>query len=136
MVSSDSCESEIEISPGTPRSAIIAHLYRHPEQNHALEDIMDALGISREAVTTTLAQLHDDGYIGKADEKRYHALADQRAIRRYVASLDELHRMFGHHRDAGTAPEKPRSKIGGDRTDQELDAELSRLEASLEDHRF
>jgi hypothetical protein len=39
--------------------------------------------------------------------------------------------MFGHHRDADATPEEPETKIGEDRTEEALDAELADLEDEL-----
>jgi hypothetical protein len=39
--------------------------------------------------------------------------------------------MFGHHRDADFQPEEPETKIGEDRTDEELDADLTELEGGV-----
>lgn len=47
------------------------------------------------------------------------------------ASLDQVHRMFGHHR--GTDPESPDRMIGEGRSDAELEAELYELETAILD---
>jgi hypothetical protein len=58
-------------------------------------------------------------------------LGNRDDIRRYVSRLDQVHRMFGHHRDA--EPETPEKQIGGDRTEEALNAELAALEADNDD---
>lgn len=48
------------------------------------------------------------------------------------ASLTQLLRMFGHHREEGVEPEQPETQIGDMHTDEELEAELAALEAGFE----
>jgi len=51
------------------------------------------------------------------------------AIRQYASSLNQLYRMFGHHRDSDTIPEEPEKQIGAERTDEELEDVLKELES-------
>lgn len=124
-------DSEINLRPGTTKSDIVAHLYKNPEWGYSPKDIKNDLDIPRGTATTTLKRLYDDDYIGKTDDGYYYALSEREDIRRYVSSLDQTHRMFGHHRDADAAPEEPEKQIGEGRTDEELEAELAELEDDL-----
>lgn len=121
-------DSELALRPGTTKSDVVAYLYQNPEWGYSPRDIRDALDVPRGTATTTLKRLYDEGYVGKTDDGYYHALGERADIRRYVSSLDQVHRLFGHHRDADTTPEEPEKRIGAGRTDDELEAELDALE--------
>lgn len=124
-------DAELNLRPGTTKSDIVAHLYKNPEWGYSPKDIKNELDVPRGTATTTLKRLYEEGYIGKTDDGYYHALSEREDIRRYVSSLDQTHRMFGHHRDPDAAPETPEKQIGEDRTDEELEAELEALEDDL-----
>ena len=126
-------DPEIDLRPGTTKSEIVAYLYRNPEWGYSPQEIKEALDIPRGTATTTLKRLYDDDYLGKTDDGYYYALSEREDVRRYVTSLDQVHRMFGHHRDADPTPEEPEKQIGEGRTDEELDAELAELEDSTGD---
>jgi len=125
--------AELDLRPGTTKSDIVAYLYRNPEWGYSPQEIKEALDIPRGTATTTLKRLYDDDYVGKTDDGYYHALSDRDDIRRYVSSLDQVHRMFGHHRDGDVTPEEPDKLIGESRTDEELEAELDTLEGGIDD---
>jgi len=124
-------DSDINLRPGTTKSDIVAYLYQNPEWGYSPQDLKEALDIPRGTATTTLKRLYDNSYIGKTDDGYYYALSEREDIRRYVSSLNQIDRMFGHHRDADATPEEPEKQIGGGRTDEELDAELTELENDL-----
>lgn len=126
-------DAELSLRPGTTKSDIVAYLYQHSEWGYSPKDIVDALDIPRGTATTTLKRLYDDDYIGKTADGYYHALADRADIRRYVASLTQTRRMFGHHRDPDTTPEEPDKQLGDGRSDEDLDAELADLESNSGD---
>jgi hypothetical protein len=126
-------DAEIDLRPGTTKSDIVAYLYQNPEWGYSPQDVKEALDIPRGTATTTLKRLYDDDYIGKTDDGYYHALGDRDDIRRYVANLNQAQRMFGHHRDADAEPEEPETKIGEDRSDEELNAELAELEDDVDE---
>lgn len=121
-------DPELALRPGTTKSAIVEFLYQHSQWGYSPKDITEALEIPRGTATTTLKRLYDDSYVGKTDDGYYYALSDREDVRRYVSSLDQTHRMFGHHRDEEATPETPEKRIGDGRTDEELDAELEVLE--------
>lgn len=124
---------EIDLRPGTTKADIVAYLYQNPEWGYSPQDIKEALDIPRGTATTTLKRLSDDGYLGKTEDGYYYALDEREDLRRYVASLEQVHRMFGHHRDADASPEEPETQIGGERTAEELEAELTELEERIGD---
>ena len=121
-------DAELALRPGTTKSAIVAFLYENPEWGYSPQDVTEALSIPRGTATTTLTRLYDDDYIGKTEDGYYHALSEREDIRRYVSSLDQVHRMFGHHRHADATAEEPDTQIDEGRTDDELEAELAALE--------
>lgn len=125
--------SEIDLRPGTTRSEIVAYLYRNSEWGYSPQDIKEALDIPRGTATTTLKRLYDDGYLGKTNDGYYYALSEREDVRRYVSSLNQVHRMFGHHRDADAIPEEPDKRIGEGRTDEDLEAELADLDGDISD---
>lgn len=125
-------DSEIDLRPGTTKSDIVAYLYRNPEWGYSPREIQEALEIPRGTATTTLKRLYDEEYVGKTDDGYYHALSERSDVQRYVSSLDQVNRMFGHHRDAAATPEEPDRQIGDGRTDEELEAELTELEDDSE----
>ena len=124
-------DPELDLRPGTTKSDIVAHLYQNPEWGYSPQEIKEALDIPRGTATTTLGRLSDEGYVGKTDDGYYYALREREDICRYVSSLDQVDRMFGHHRDADATPEEPEKQIGEGRTDEDLDAELTELEEDL-----
>jgi len=126
-------DSEINLRPGTTKSDIVAYLYQNPGWGYSPQEIKETLDIPRGTATTTLKRLYDDGYVGKTDDGYYHALGEREDIRRYVSNLDQVHRMFGHHRDADATPEEPEKQIGEGRTDEDLEAELTELEKEAGD---
>jgi len=127
-------DSDLTLRPGTTKSDIVAYLYRNPEWGYSPKDITESLDIPRGTATTTLKRLYDDDYVGKTDDGYYHALSERDDIRRYVSSLEQAHRLFGHHRGADATPEAPEKQIAEDRTDEALDAELAALEDEIGDH--
>lgn len=126
-------DPEIELRPGTTKSDIVAHLYRNPEWGYSPQEIKEILDIPRGTATTTLKRLYDEDVLGKTDDGYYYARDEREDVRRYVSSLDQVHRMFGHHRDADATPEEPEELLGGGRTDEELEAELAELKDNVGD---
>ncbi len=125
--------AELSLRPGTTKSDLVAYLYQNSEWGYSPQELKEALDIPRGTATTTLKRLYDDDYIGKTDDGYYYALRERDDIRRYVSSLNQVDRLFGHHRDADATPEEPDKQIGGGRTDEELDAELTKLEAEVDE---
>jgi predicted transcriptional regulator len=121
-------DPDIEITPGTTKSKIIALLYNNPDNGFSADDIQDQLDISNETATTTLTRLNIDGLIGET-ENRYHALNHRDDLRRYTGSLNQLKRMFDdkdydEHTDIDNSHHE-------DINEDELDAEIAELEADI-----
>jgi len=125
-------EPEINLRPGTTKSEIVEFLYQNPEWGYSPRDIEEALDIPHGTATTTLSRLYDDETVGKTADGYYYALSDREDIRRYVANLDQVNRMFRQHRESD-APDEPDTQIGAGRSDDELEAELESLEDELEE---
>ena len=121
-------DPDIEITPGTTKSKIIALLYNNPDNGFSADDIQDQLDISNRTATATLTRLNIDGLIGET-ENRYHALNHRDDLRRYTGSLNQLKRMFDdkdydEHTDIDDSHHK-------DINEDELDAEIAELEADI-----
>lgn len=126
---SDSNDVDIELTPGTTKSEIIALLYNNPDDGFSANDIQDQLDVTNGTVTTTLTHLNINGLIGKTENKYYHALNHRDDLRRYVVSLNQLERMFDD-KDYDEYTDVDDSHLE-DINEDELDAELAELEADL-----
>jgi Mn-dependent DtxR family transcriptional regulator len=125
---SDTQDADIDLTPGSPKSDIVAVLYGNPDNKFRVEDIRERLDIPQGEITTTLTQLTNGGLIGEAGD-RYYALDQRDDLRRYVASLSQLEMMFGDKSyDEHTTIDDSLEEIDED----ELDAELAELEAELD----
>lgn len=125
----DTHTPDADLIPGTTKSDIVAFLYEHPEYGYKPAEVKDTLDIPHGTATTTLKRLHEEGYIGKTDDSYYHALDNRDDLRRYVAALDQLHRMFNQPQptdeaDMGGAPEETIDVAAADAELEELEAEL------------
>lgn len=126
---SDTHDADIDLTPGTPKSDIVAILYGNPDNRFSVGDIRERLAIPHGTVTTTLTQLTNDGQIREAGDRYYHALDQRDDLRRYVGSLNQLETMFeDKNSDEHTTIDD--SQLG-DIDEDELDAELAELEAEL-----
>lgn len=124
----DTHDPEIDLTPGTAKSDILAFLYRSPEFGYRPTEIRDLLDVPHGTATTTLKRLYDDGFVGKTEDSYYHALDHREDLQRYVASLDQVDRMFGERQGAGIDQSSPNP------VDEEaLDAEVADLEAELDE---
>lgn len=56
----------------------------------------------------------------------------QTDIRRWLSSIDQARRMFGHHRE-GEVPEEPSKQLPDAGSDEELEADLEELEEELDE---
>jgi DNA-binding MarR family transcriptional regulator len=90
----DTHAPDIDLTPGTTKSDIVAFLYNNPEYGYRPSEIREHLDIPHGIATTTLKRLHEASYIGKTEDSYYHALEHRETLRRYVAGLDQLDRMF------------------------------------------
>lgn len=129
----DTHNPEIDLTPGTTKSDIVAMLYSNPEYGYRPAEVRDHLDIPDGTATTTLKRLYDQGYVDKTADGHYHALEHREDLRRYVAGLDQLERMFGEPAADGRAEapddeDNPPESID----DDAVEAELDELESELE----
>lgn len=126
---SDTQDADIDLTPGSPKSEIVAVLYGNPDDRFSVDDIRERLDIPQGEITTTLTRLTNGGLVGEAGDKYYHALDQRDDLRRYVASLSQLEMRFGDKSyDEHTTIDDSLEEIDED----ELDAELAELEAELD----
>lgn len=123
----DEHEPDVDLTPGTTKSDIVAFLYRNPDYGYRPVEIRDELDIPRGTATTTLKHLHDGGYVGKTSDSHYHALDHRDDLSRYVTSLAQLDRMFATREEPDNTSGTPNEV-----DEAELDAELEALEATLD----
>jgi DNA-binding MarR family transcriptional regulator len=129
----DTHDPDVDLRPGTTKSDIVAFLYNNPEYGYKPSEVSDHLDIPHGTATTTLKRLHEAGYIGKTDDSYYHALEHREALRRYVAGLDQLDRMFTQPTDKGRPPTSDTEDAFPERIDDaEIEHELAELEDELE----
>lgn len=117
----DTHTPEADLTPGTTKSDIVAFLYANSEYGYKPIEIRNHLDIPHGTATTTLKRLHEEGYIGKTDDSYYHALDNREDLRRYVASLDQLHRMFNRPTDETDMGDAPAEDIDIAAVEDELD---------------
>lgn len=130
----DTHNPDIDLTPGTTKSDIVAFLYENPEFGYKPAEIKEHLDIPHGTATTTLTRLHEQGYIGKTKDSYYHALENREDLRRYVASLDQLERLFDHPTDGsdGSTPAAT-DRSAEDVDDDELEGLVTDLEAELDE---
>lgn len=126
----DSHTPDINLTPGTTKSDIIVFLYNNLEFGYKPAEISNELDIPHGTATTTLSRLYNSDYVGKTTDGYYYGLDDQDEVHRYLSSLDQTRRMFGHHTDTDNTT--PDTVAPDDQpTDAELEAELDDLEEDL-----
>ncbi|EMA55877.1 MarR family transcriptional regulator [Halococcus salifodinae] len=108
----------------------MAFLYNNPEYGYKPSELREHLDVPHGTATTTLKRLHEAGYIGKTEDSYYHALEQRESLRRYVASLDQLDRMFTQPTDNDRPSASDTEDVPPERID---DAEIERELAELED---
>lgn len=124
----ESHPDDIELTPGTTKSDIVVFLYRNSEYGFRPTEISDRLDIPAGTATATLSRLYADGLVGKTADGHYHALDDRDDVRRYAASHEQLHRLFGHHR----TEDDPSAGAPQSVPDEDLAEELESLDAALD----
>ena len=130
----DSHDPEIDLTPGTTKSDIVAFLYSNPEYGYRPNEIATELDIPHGTTTTTLTRLHEEGYIGKTEDSYHYALDNREDLRRYVASLDQLDRMFTQPSETAVAEShQSEHSTHEDVAEAELEAELDDLERELDE---
>lgn len=121
----DTHDPDLELTPGTTKSDVVAFLYANPDLGYKPAEIRDELDIPRGTATATLTRLHDEGLVGKTKDGYYHALDRREDIHRYVTSLDQLDRLF----DRPTEEATDAQSSSPDSVDEDaLDAEVADLE--------
>ena len=125
----DTHDPDIDLKPGTTKSEIVRFLYTHVEYGFKPAEIRDRLDVPHGTATTTLKRLHEAGHIGKTQDGYYHAIEGREDLRRYVASLGQLERMFQQPEKGG--PTTTGTDVPDD-SDEKLDTELDELEAEQE----
>jgi DNA-binding PadR family transcriptional regulator len=125
----DTHDPDIDLTPGTTKSDIVAFLYTNPEYGYKPTEIREHLDIPHGTATTTLKRLREAGYIGKTEDSYYHALDHQERLRRYVAGLDQLDRLFNHPSDTDHPSTRDAEGAPPNRIDEaDLDRELVELD--------
>lgn len=122
-------DPDVTLTPGTTKSEIVMYLYQHPELGFRPAEIRDALDVPRGTATTTLKRLYEDDYVGKTEDGYYYALSHRDDLHRYVASHEQLTRMFTDRSADVTDSDEDDS---GEVTDPDLGAEVDDLEDELE----
>lgn len=77
----DTHTPDVDLTPGTTKSDIVAFLYENPEYGYKPLEVKEQLGIPHGTATTTLKRLHEESYIGKTDDGWYHALDHREDLR-------------------------------------------------------
>jgi DNA-binding PadR family transcriptional regulator len=128
----DTHDPDINLTPGTTKSDIVAFLYENPEYGYRPSEVREYLDIPHGTATTTLKRLHEAGYVGKTEDGYYYALEQQETLRRYVAGLDQLDRMFTQQRENDRSPTSG-AKEGSTELidDAEVECKLEELEDEL-----
>ena len=122
-------DPDVTLTPGTTKSDIVMYLYQHPELGFRPAEIREALDVPRGTVTTTLKRLYEDDYVGKTEDGYYYALSRRDDLHRYVASHEQLTRMFADRSDDVTDSDEEGAR---EVTEADLGAEVTDLEDELE----
>lgn len=128
----DTHDPEIDLTPGTTKSDIVAFLYENSEYGYKPAEVRDRLDIPHGTATTTLKRLHDLGYLGKTEDGYYHALDNREDLQRYVAGLNQLERLFSHPTRENHGPDE-RKGFPATVDESELEAEIDDLENEFEE---
>jgi hypothetical protein len=130
----ESHPEDVDLKPGTAKSAIVAFLYRNLELAYTPGEIAEKLDIPTGTATTTLRRLHNSGYVGRMKEGYYHGLDDREDLRRYPYSIAETEAMFDTHPDNTGAPDPDPARPADNRsTDANtVESELEELEDELD----
>ena len=129
----DSHEPDVDLTPGTAKSDIVAFLYSQPEFGFKPKELEDELDLPHGTVTTTLKRLYDQGFVGKTTDSHYHALEHREDLHRYVSSLDQVERLFGEEPEDFAENTEWGDDPPEDVDEAELDSEIDELEADFED---
>lgn len=98
-VSLEDHDPNLDLTPGTTKSDIVAFLYNNDEYGYSPRDIHNELEIPHNTAKVTLKRLYDSDYIDKTPDGYYHARSDREDLYRYTAALDGLDRMFATYEE-------------------------------------
>jgi len=104
---------EVDLTPDTRKSTIVAFLYRNDEYGYKPKAVHEELDIPHNTAKTTLRRLKHDEYIAQTEDGYYHARSEREDLYRYVGALDGLDRLFADHNDT------ERNDASGDDADTE-----------------
>jgi DNA-binding IclR family transcriptional regulator len=90
-------DEEIDLTPGTTKSAIVCLLYRNRGLGYRPVEIQEELDLPRGTTATTLARLVDDGYVGKTADSIYYALRERDDLARYAAAREQTAQLLAQH---------------------------------------
>jgi len=83
-------DPNLDLTPGTTKSDIVAFLYKNDEYGYSPRDIRNEIDIPHNTAKATLKRLYDNNYIDKTLDGYYHARADREDLYRYTTALDGL----------------------------------------------
>jgi Mn-dependent DtxR family transcriptional regulator len=104
-VSLENHNPDLDLTPGTTKSDIVAFLHNNDQYGYSPRDIHEELDIPHNTAKVTLKRLYDDEYIDKTPDGYYHARGDREDLYRYTAALDGLDRMFATYEEDATEEE-------------------------------
>ncbi|TKX64297.1 MarR family transcriptional regulator, partial [Halorubrum sp. GN11GM_10-3_MGM] len=85
-VSLDDHDPDIELTPGTTKSDVVAFLYQHDEYGYTPREVHEELDIPHNTAKVTLKRLYDNEFIEKTADGYYHARADRDDLYRYLGA--------------------------------------------------
>ncbi|WP_262178402.1 MarR family transcriptional regulator [Haloarcula laminariae] len=104
-VSLENHDPDLDLTPGTTKSDIVAFLYKNDEYGYSPRDIHDEIDIPHNTAKVTLKRLYDSDYLDKTLDGYYHARTDREDLYRYTAALDGVDRMFATYEEDATDEE-------------------------------
>ncbi len=119
----DKHQTQIDVEPGTIKSAILAYLYRNPELGFQPSEIGEELGIEQRRAAAVLTNLFKLGYLGKTADRYFHALEHRENLDEYVNGLDSPYEFEDSVLESGSTQEID---------EKALESEVEKLEAELE----
>lgn len=84
----DEHQIQIDVEPGTIKSAILAHLYQNTHLGFQPSEIGEELGIEQRRAAAVLTNLFKLGHLGKTADRYFHALEHRENLDEYVNGLD------------------------------------------------
>jgi DNA-binding MarR family transcriptional regulator len=121
-------DPNLDLKPGTKRSDIIEHLYRNQDVGYRPSEVSEELDVLRSTAKVTLKRLYDEEHLGKTADGYYHALPAREDLRRYVASVNQLHKMYERSNNLDEAEGEYTPQM----SDEEAGAVLDEITAGLE----